>query len=169
MRPLPPPYTCSLLHTADTNLLAGMCCCPPPSLQDGRDFADVVSPKLPFIFGMAASNRYYLHIIQHLVEGDTGGWCPTNGRLAGRRVGGRVGGQADALSRSLPLYGPRCGSFPTSCLTRCFVGLPAFPAAARAGVNRFMIALLLQFIVAEKKLEAVQVRRGKGGGEGGGG
>jgi hypothetical protein len=68
-------------------------------LQDGRDFADVVSPKLPFVFNLAAGNRFYFHIIQRLVEGE---------------------------------------------------------AAARSGVNRYMIALLLQFIVAEKKLEAVQ-------------
>ncbi|KAL4439666.1 hypothetical protein ABPG75_002667 [Micractinium tetrahymenae] len=68
-------------------------------LQDGRDFADVVSPKLPLIFEMATSNRFYLHVIRHLVEGDT---------------------------------------------------------AARSGVNRYMIALLLQFIVAEKKLDVLQ-------------
>lgn len=40
-------------------------------LQDGRDFADVVSPKMSIIFGMAAENRFYLRVIQHLVEGDT--------------------------------------------------------------------------------------------------
>ncbi|PSC74456.1 transformation transcription domain-associated -like [Micractinium conductrix] len=68
-------------------------------LQDGRDFADVVSPKLPFLFEMASKNRYYFHVIQHLVEGE---------------------------------------------------------AAVRAGVNRYMVALLLQFIVAEKKLDALQ-------------
>jgi hypothetical protein len=44
------------------------------SLQDGRDFADVLSPKLPFMFGMALQNPYYIRIIQHLVEGDTGLW-----------------------------------------------------------------------------------------------
>lgn len=31
-------------------------------------------------------------------------------------------------------------------------------AAARSGVNRYMIALLLQFIVAEKKLDVLQAR-----------
>ena len=41
-------------------------------MQDGRDFADVVSPKLATMFGLAVENRYYLHVIQHLVEGDTG-------------------------------------------------------------------------------------------------
>jgi hypothetical protein len=41
-------------------------------LQDGRDFADVIAPKLPFMFAMAAKDVYYLHIFQHLVEGDTG-------------------------------------------------------------------------------------------------
>jgi hypothetical protein len=40
--------------------------------QDGRDFADVIAPKLPFMFAMAAKDVYYLHIFQHLVEGDTG-------------------------------------------------------------------------------------------------
>lgn len=44
----------------------------PCCLQDGRDFADVMSPKLSFIFNMASGNSYYLHAIQHLVEGDTG-------------------------------------------------------------------------------------------------
>ncbi len=42
------------------------------ALQDGRDFADVVSPKLPFMFEMAASNRFYFHVIRHLVEGEAG-------------------------------------------------------------------------------------------------
>lgn len=39
---------------------------------------------------------------------------------------------------------------PSSCFS-------VFLAAARSGVNRYMIALLLQFLVAEKKLEALQV------------
>lgn len=41
-------------------------------LQDGRDFADVISPKLPFMFDMAARNRFYFHVIKHLVEGEAG-------------------------------------------------------------------------------------------------
>ena len=73
MAPLPAAGTAPspTSDTADNKTSAVRLQC---ALQDGRDFADVVSPKLPFIFDMAASNRYYLHIIQHLVEGDTGGW-----------------------------------------------------------------------------------------------
>lgn len=44
-------------------------------LQDGRDFADVVSPKLPLLLEMATKNRFFLHVIRHLVEGDTGVTC----------------------------------------------------------------------------------------------
>lgn len=51
----------------------------------------------------------------------------------------------------------------------CQVGYPPFTllllstycaAAARSGVNRYMTALLLQFVVSEKKLEAVQASAG---------
>ncbi|KAI3434549.1 hypothetical protein D9Q98_002622 [Chlorella vulgaris] len=73
-------------------------------LQDGRDFADVVSPKLSFVFDMASSNPYFERVIQHLVEGDT---------------------------------------------------------AARSGVNRYMIALIFRFLVAEKKLDVLQAPQSK--------
>ncbi|KAL4854024.1 Transcription-associated protein 1 [Chlorella vulgaris] len=75
-------------------------------LQDGRDFADVVSPKLSFVFDMASSNPYFERVIQHLVEGDT---------------------------------------------------------AARSGVNRYMIALIFRFLVAEKKLDVLQAPQSKEG------
>lgn len=33
-----------------------------------------MAPKLPFIFDMAVANPFYLTVIRHLVEGDTGVW-----------------------------------------------------------------------------------------------
>lgn len=70
----------------------------PPSLsrtpQDGRDFADVVSPKLAVMFDAAAGNRYYLRVLQHLVEGDTG---------AGRGKEGAAGTPSKRAPARLPV------------------------------------------------------------------
>lgn len=104
----------------------------PSCWQDGRDFADVVSPKLNLIFGMAADNRFYLRVIQHLVECDT-----------------RTTGTVIFILRIYLLQGA------PNQIDLSF--LPTI-AVARSGVNRYMIALLIQFIVCERKLETVMVR-----------
>ena len=65
-------------------LTATVCC---PCIQDGRDFADVLSPKLPFVFDMAAKDPFYLHVIRHLVEGDTGEQCQLAGSSRPAAIG----------------------------------------------------------------------------------
>lgn len=51
---------------------------PPPNprplnfTQDPRDFADILSPRMPFIFDTILANRWYIKFARHLVESDAG-------------------------------------------------------------------------------------------------
>jgi hypothetical protein len=62
-------------------------------ISDGREFADIFAPRMPYIFDLILSNRWYMRFLRHLIEGD---------------------------------------------------------AAARTFVNRYSIATVLRFLVAEK-------------------
>lgn len=117
-------------------------CCDVLLLQDGRDFADVVSPKLSFVFDMASSNPYFERVIQHLVEGDTGGQVQQQSGVCIAHL---------ILFLFLFVAGTRLLRL---CKLSCLCRL----AAARSGVNRYMIALIFRFLVAEKKLDVLQVR-----------
>lgn len=52
-----------------------------PLAQDPRDFADIVSPRMPFIYATVLRNRYYLKFVSHLIEGELGESFPAHSTI----------------------------------------------------------------------------------------
>lgn len=40
------------------------------TVTDGRDFADIFGPRMPFLYNTVLANPWYMRFLRHLVDGD---------------------------------------------------------------------------------------------------
>ncbi|RMZ56591.1 hypothetical protein APUTEX25_003771, partial [Auxenochlorella protothecoides] len=97
-------------------------------LQDGRDFCDVLAPRLPALFDAVAADAWYLPVVRHLVDGDQAARAGVNRHMVVALLRHLVGERLGALGEP----GSAEGALAAQLLEACFEALPRMQAADAA-------------------------------------